>query len=66
MGKTVKSGSLRRLGIAVVVMVAVLAIATRLPPGPGLLVLALGVAFLGFAAWKWGHDSRVGGNWKRR
>ena len=47
-------------------MMSVLAIAIRLGPGPGLIVLASGVAFLGYAAWKWGVDSRDGTDWKRR
>ena len=58
--------SLERLGIAVLVMMTVLSVATRLSPGPGLLVLGAGVAFLGYAAWKWGVDSRDGSDWKRR
>ena len=58
--------SLERLGIAVLVMMSVLAIAIRLGPGPGLIVLASGVAFLGYAAWKWGVDSRDGSDWKGR
>jgi hypothetical protein len=58
--------SLERLGVAVLVMMSVLAVATRLGPGPGLLVLASGVAFLGYAAWKWGVDSQDGSDWKRR
>ena len=61
-----RSGSLWRLGIAVLGLLSILAIATRLDPGPGLLVLALGVAFLGYAAWRWGYDSRAPGDWKRR
>jgi hypothetical protein len=66
MARRVREGSLARLGIAVLAMLAILAIATRLSPGPGLLVLGLGVAFLGFAAWKWGYDSRSPGDWKKR
>ena len=66
MGRPVKSGSLWRLGVAILAMLAILAIATRLDPGPGLLVLALGVAFLGYAAWKWGYDSRDNRNWPKR
>jgi hypothetical protein len=63
MGRRVKAGSLWGLGIAILAMLAILAIATRLSPGPGLLVLGLGVALLGYAAWRWGYDSRGGRNW---
>jgi hypothetical protein len=63
MRERTRSGSLWRLGIAVLGLISILAIATRLDPGPGLLVLLLGMVILGIAAWKWGYDSRKGGNW---
>lgn len=63
MRERTRSGSLWRLGIAVLGLLSILAIATRLDPGPGLLVLLLGMVILGVAAWKWGYDSREGRNW---
>ena len=63
MGERKRSGSVWRLGIAILGLFSILAIATRLEPGPGLLVLLLGMVILGVAAWKWGYDSRKGRNW---
>ena len=58
MRERTRSGSLWRLGIAVLGFISILAIATRLDPGPGLLVLLI-VAILIVANVQWSDDLDV-------
>jgi cyanate permease len=63
MNRRTESPTLRRLGVAILVLLSIIAIATRLRPGPGLLVLLLGMVILGASAAVWGYDSRDGRDW---
>ena len=63
-GPPTPQASLGKLLAGFVAMMGVVGLAIRLPPLWGLLVLALGLAVLGLAAWEWGVDSRDGKDWK--
>jgi hypothetical protein len=63
MPKRAGSPPLWRLGVAILTMMSILGLATRFGPGPGLLVLLLGMVILGASAFAWGYDSRDGRDW---
>jgi hypothetical protein len=54
------------LAVGLAVMIAWLALLTRIHGPWSLLLVFGGFAALGLAGWRWGADSRDGSSWKRR
>jgi len=55
--------SLPKLGIGILALFSLVAIAFRLSPGWGLVVILAGMGLLGLAAWVFGFDSRDNADW---